>query len=72
VLWLFLNNRKVLWHVKTCHDADDIMWLLKEMTSSSDFMKIPQGVVVVSFYSHDMMRDKFQPAEESVSVSLVG
>jgi len=40
-------------------------------TSISDFMKIPQVVVVVTFYSHNTMRDKFQPAEWSVSVSLV-
>jgi len=37
---------------------------------SSDFMKIPQ-VVVVTFYSHDAMWDKFPPAEGSVSVSVV-
>jgi len=43
VLWLFLNNRKALWHVKICHDAKVVLWLLKEMaTTSSDFMKIPQ------------------------------
>jgi len=56
VLWLFLNNRNALWHVKICHDAKIVLWLLKEMTTtSSDFMKIPQGVVVVTFYSHDAM-----------------
>jgi hypothetical protein len=51
---MFLNNRNVLWHVKVCHDAKVMSWLLKEMTSS-DFMKIPQGVVVVTFYSHEAM-----------------
>ena len=45
---------------------------LKEMTTTiSDFMKITHGIVVVTFYSHDAMCDKFQPAERSVSVSLV-
>ena len=56
VLWLFLNNRNALWHVKICHEATVVSWLLTEMTTtSSDFTKIPQGV--------------FQPAEGSVSVS---
>jgi len=56
VLWLFLNNRNVLWHVKTCHDAKVVTWLLKEKTTtSSDFMKLPQAVVVFTFYSHDAM-----------------
>jgi len=41
VLWLFLNNRNVLWHVKIGHDAKVVLWLLKEMTTtSSGFMKI--------------------------------
>ena len=72
VLWLFLNNRNALWHVKICHDAKVVSWLLKEMTTTiSDFMKIPQVVMVVTFYSHDAMWDKFQPAEGSVSVSVV-
>jgi len=30
-------------------------------------MKIPQGVLVVTFYSHDAMWDKFQPAEGPLS-----
>jgi hypothetical protein len=61
-----------LLHVKICHDATVMSWLLKEMTTtSSNFMKIPQGVVVVCFYSHDTMWDKFQPAKGSVSVSLI-
>jgi hypothetical protein len=56
VLWLFLNNHNALWHVKICHDAKVVSRLLKEMTTtSSDFMKIPQGVVVFSFYIHDAM-----------------
>jgi len=43
VLWLFLNSRNALWHVKICHDAKVVLWLLKELTTtSSDFMKIPQ------------------------------
>jgi len=49
VLWLFLNNRNALWHVKICHVAKVVSWLLKEMTTPiSDFMKIPQVVVVVN------------------------
>jgi len=60
VLWLFLNNRNALWHVKIRNDAKVVLWLLKEITTtSSDFMKIPQVVVVVTFYNHDAMWDKF-------------
>jgi len=44
-----------------------VLWLLKEMTTT----KITQGVLVVNLYSHDAMCVKFQPAEQSVSVSLV-
>ena len=52
----FLNNRNALWYVKICHDAKIVLWLLKEMTTtSSDFMKISQGVVVLTFHSHDAM-----------------
>jgi len=70
-LW-HLRNRNALWHVKICHDAEVVLWLLKEMTTtSSDFMKIPQAVAVVTFYSHNAMWDKFEPAERSVSFSLV-
>jgi len=29
-LQLFLNNHNVLWHVKICHDAKVVTWLLKE------------------------------------------
>jgi hypothetical protein len=56
VLWLFLKNRNALWHVKICDDAKVVSWLLEEMTTTgSDFVKIPQGVMVISFYSHDAM-----------------
>ena len=56
VLWLFLNIRNALWHVKICHDAKVVVWLLTEMTiTSSDFMKIPQVIVVFIFYSHGTM-----------------
>jgi hypothetical protein len=33
VLWLLLNKRNVLWHVKICHDAKVMLWLLKELTT---------------------------------------
>jgi len=50
VLWLFLNKHNVLWHVKICHDAKVMLWLLKKMTpASSDFMKIPQTVKEVAY-----------------------
>jgi len=56
LFWLFLNNGNALWRVKICHDMKVVSCLLTEMTTtSSDFMKIPQGVVVVTFYSHDAM-----------------
>jgi len=43
MLWPFLNNRNALWHVKTCHDAKVVLWLLKEMTTTgSNFVKMPQ------------------------------
>jgi len=42
VLWLFLNNRHALWHVTIFNDVKVVLWLLKEMTTSLDFMKIPQ------------------------------
>jgi hypothetical protein len=32
-------------------------------TTRSGIMKIPQRVVAVSFYSLDVMREKFQPVE---------
>ena len=34
MLWLFLNNRNALWHVKICHDANFVSWLLTEMTTA--------------------------------------
>jgi hypothetical protein len=50
VLWLFLNNRKALWHVKMSHDAEVVMWLLKEMTTTiSNFMKMPQTAEEVAY-----------------------
>jgi transposase InsO family protein len=50
VLWLFLNKRNKLWHVKICHDAKIVLWLLTEMTTtSSDFMKIPQTTEEVAY-----------------------
>ena len=56
VSWLFLNNHNALWHVKICHEAKVVSWLLNEMTTtSSDFTKISQDI--------------FQPPEGSVSVS---
>ena len=65
VLWLFVKNRNALWHVKICHDAEVVLWLLKEMTTtSSDFMKTPQGVVVVNFYRYNG-RDK-EDKEEAI------
>ena len=64
VLWLFLNNRNALWHVKICHDAKVVSWLLNEMTTIAEFMKIPQGVVVVAFYRYNG-RDK-EDKEEAI------
>jgi len=55
VLWLFLNNRSALWHVTICHDAKVVLWLLKEMTTtSSDFMKIPQTAEKVAYQLVDI------------------
>jgi hypothetical protein len=40
-LLLFLNNHNALLHVKICHNAKFVSWLLKEMTTTnSDFKKI--------------------------------
>jgi len=36
MLWLFLNNLNVLWHVKICRDVEVVSWLLKEMTTTSE------------------------------------
>ena len=50
MLWQFLNNRSTLWHVKICHDAKVVSWLLKETTTtSSDFMKRPQTAEKVAY-----------------------
>jgi len=55
VLWLFLNNRNVLWHVKICHDAKVILWLSMEMTTmSSDFKKIPQTAKEMAYQLMDI------------------
>ena len=50
------SDHNELWHVKMCHGARVVSWLLQEVTTtSSDFMKIPRGVLVVTLYSHDAM-----------------
>jgi len=54
VLWLFLNNRNAFWHVKICHDVKVVLWLLKEMTTSSNFMKIPQTAEEVAYQLMDI------------------
>ena len=54
VMWLFLNNRNALWHMKICHDAKVVLWLLKEMTTSSSFMKIPQTAEEVAYQPMDI------------------
>jgi len=55
VLWLFLNSRNALLHVKICHDAKVVLWLFKEMTTtSSDFMKIPQTAEEVAYQLMDI------------------
>jgi len=55
VLWLFLNKRNALWHVKICLDAKVVLWLLKEMTTtSSDFTKIPQTAEEVAYQLMDI------------------
>ena len=55
VLWLFLNNGNALWHVKICHDAKVVLWLLKKMTiTSSDFMKILQTAEEVAYQLMDI------------------
>jgi len=45
VLWLFLNNRNALWHVKMCHDAKVVSWLLKEMTTASSELEVVEVTV---------------------------
>jgi len=55
MLWLFFNNHNTLWHVKICHDAKVMLWLLKEMTTTSlDFMKIPQTDEEVAYQLMDI------------------
>ena len=55
VLWLFLNNCNTLWHVKICHAAKVMLWLLKEMTTTiSDFMKMPQTAEEVAYQLMDI------------------
>jgi hypothetical protein len=39
-LWLFLNNGNALWHVKICHDAKVVSWLLKETTTTSSEVEV--------------------------------
>jgi hypothetical protein len=51
-----LNNHNALWHVKKCHDAKFVSWLLEKTTTMRcGIMELPERVVVVSFYSHDKM-----------------
>jgi alpha-mannosidase len=51
---VFKEPQRVL-AFKKCHDAKFVLWPLKKMTTTrSGIMKIPQRVVVVSFYSHDV------------------
>ena len=41
--------------MKICHDAKVVLWLSKEMTTtSSDFMKIPQTVEEVAYQLMDI------------------
>ena len=55
MLWLFLNNRNALWHVKICHDARVVLWLSKEMTTtSSNFIHIPQTAEKVAYQLLDI------------------
>jgi hypothetical protein len=42
--------------MKNCHDAKFASWLLEKTTATrSGNTALPERVVVVSFYSHDMM-----------------
>jgi len=45
MLWLFLNNRNALWHVKICHDAKVVSWLLTEMTTTSSEVEVVEVTV---------------------------
>ena len=40
--------------MKICHDAKVVLWLLKEMTTSLDFMKIPQTAKEVVYQLMDI------------------
>jgi hypothetical protein len=52
----FKEPQRVLTFEKECHDAKFVSWLLKKLTTTCfGIMKIPQRVVVVSFYGHDAM-----------------
>jgi len=51
--------------VKIWHDAKVVSWLLKEMTTtSSDFLKIPQGVVVFSLSKASLYEAMFGTAQK--------
>jgi len=55
VLWLFLNYCNALWHVKICHDAKVMLWLLKELTTtSSNVIKMPQTAKEVAYQLMDI------------------
>ena len=45
MLWLFLNSRNALWHVKISHDAKVVSWLLKEMTTTSSEVEVVEVTV---------------------------
>ena len=40
MLWLFLNNRNALLHVKIRHDAKVWSWLLNEMITTSSEVEV--------------------------------
>jgi hypothetical protein len=52
-LWQYQNSHNAFWHVKNCHDAKIVSWLLEKTTETrSGMMELPERFVVVSFYSH--------------------
>jgi hypothetical protein len=52
--WLLVKSHNAFWHFKKYHNVKFMSWLLKKMTTTcSGIMKIPQCVMVVSFYGHD-------------------
>ena len=51
MLWLFLNNHNALWHVKICHEAKVVSWLLEEMTTSSESSGLTSVQCVTSFFN---------------------